>query len=231
MKRHYILIVLILFMGVCQSQSTAKKRDSLIQLNKPKTVLDNYLNFDVPKIMIGQGFATGGQAPANVNLSIKGQFLWPYALSKRHLKIAYGLTFGSSKITSVSAEYKFQVSELSSIVSNKAIKRTMIRTGYIGLAAFHVIRLRGVTVLTGPSLEYNISCKIKEVSGNGKRKFSGKNYINDFSIPINLQISISKRQFFSIGFFGSYDLTPRFKGGNFKNMKQAVIGVSGAVII
>ena len=107
----------------------------------------------------------------------------------------------------------------------------MLRTGFLGPAIFRVIRLKSVTLLPGASFEYNASARMKVRAKEGTTGFDARNYINRFSLPLHLQISISKKQFAAFGFFGSYDLKPKFKGESFDELKQVVIGISGSLIL
>lgn len=231
MAKFILFLVCFQVATLCRAQGGLIVTDSLLQLHKSQSVLDTYTNFDVLKVMLGHGRASDAPFKQGAGLSLRGQFLWPYSISKNSLRIAYGLTFGYNKITALSAAYTFNGDHEAFISENKEIKSTMLRTGYIGPTVLRVTRLRSVTLLTGASLEYNLYSKLKVRTDKQNYAFSAKRYVHDFSFPLHVQVGISKKQFIAAGIWSSYDLRPRFRASNLNGLKQWTTGLSLSLII
>lgn len=230
MNKFFSLVFLMLFNYVSNAQNQPDTiRNSLQQLSKPTRVLPKYVNFDVFKFfMVGHGRGTLQPVQYGTGFSFRMQVVCPYALWKYDFPIAYGITFGSSKITARSTKLDFDGKELVAINDDKSIKSTMQRTSYIGATALKVIRVKplGMTILAGGSLEYNLFSRLKVRAAEDTKGYSSRKYIERISTPLHLQISISKKQFLSCGIFGSYDLQPRFKGKGYRDLKQVTAGLS-----
>ena len=230
-KKTNFLIALLVSTGLSAQDSLILGPETLIQLKKPHTVLNKYVNFDVLKLMIGTGAATNS-INYSANMSTRFQLLNPFAFSKRFLKIAYGLTYCTNRVRAPRTSLDFEDGELKSIENDEATSMTMIRTRSLGLIFLRVIRIKDVTLLLGPSVEYNLSACVRTKNLDKEKEiFSIKGAVNKLSIPLNFQLSISKKQFLAFGFFGRYDLRPLFKSPQFNKLKLFTIGLSGSVII
>src|ERR1700749_1468365 len=101
MKRLILICIFLQSVLVAYTQHPPDTvNGKLLALDQPKRVINKYVNFDVFKfIMIGHGRGTGSLRNG-AGLSISGQFLFPYAFLKdAGIPIAWGIHFGSSKIT------------------------------------------------------------------------------------------------------------------------------------
>ena len=222
-----LLIVLSLTLTLFVTGQTRDTISSqLMQLKKPKHIVEKYVNFDVVKVFtLNHGRATiGGRQ--GFALSYSAQLLWPYSAFKHSVPIAFGVRFGASKFSLHHKELDFQNDDLVSIVENKSFKRTMQRTGHAGVIAMLVKqwKMQGITFMGGISAEYNMFSRLKVRSETGNSSVDSRKYINRFSYPLHLQISRSKRQFLSWGVFGTYDMESRFKGNAYNNLRQVTGG-------
>ena len=214
----------------CQVTGIDTLNTNLVKLEKPKRPYPKYVNFDVFKLTPGYGLSPTLRGAA---LSFHGQFLWPKALLKNTFPVAVGLAAGNGKILGRKMKYTFSNGEISSISRDDTVKYSLQETGYAGLLFLHVIRRRSITVLVGPALNVNfMKSELREKSVNGTVSIKNdKTDIHKISVPLHLQVSWSRKQFFSIGMYLNYDTRPRFKSDELKKIHQLTLGMGLAVII
>jgi hypothetical protein len=217
------------------SQNIIKVTSKRIPVDPPLRITGKYVNFDVLKVMIGHGQSFSGDFKNGFACSWKFQLLSPVAALKNIFPIAYGVTFGISKIRFNHASLAFSKNELSAIIPDQNIRKTNLRTGYIGITLLKVLpwKVMHTTLMLGPSLQWNLSSHLRtryNYDHQHSSIHSGR-YIERFSMPFTFQASWSLQQLVSIGIFGCYDVNPRFKGDFGKPIKQAEYGISVALII
>ena len=174
------------------------------------------------------------------SVSTRVQILCPYPFS-RHFQLAYGITYGSSRLAIRHADFDRLNN---SLVPNTNVRTTTVRTRSLGVVVLRVTRLPGslhdVTLLTGLSGEYNFSTQLKIRREDGQAyTLTSKDvheYVHRYSLPAHVQFGWAPLQFWSVGGFFSYDLVPRFKGGVLndikgREMRQMVAGLSVGVVI
>lgn len=234
MKIVLMMVLYSLFATIAIAQQPDTVTAKLTQLRKAKRVTEKYVNFDDLKFLtIGHGDNTFG-VNHGTGLSIGMQLLSPYALFKNTpIPIAWGVTLGYNKMTFPRTRLVFSGNELTAIESSKEINSTVQRTSHLGFIAMLVKqwKVTGITFMGGASADYNLISRLRIRKDSGNKGIASGKFINRFSLPIHLQISWSKKQFFSIGVFGSYDTKPRFKGPAFTGLKQIVAGACLAFII
>jgi len=230
MKIISLIFFLFFISSTADSQnSTTKQTYPLNQLRKTRSAFPEYLNFDVVKFMV----------PFNRENSVRPtgfglQLLWPYPLFKRKCyHSAIGITLGNNKKAFPGQKLNFSDKGVET-VSDNTIRNTLQTRKYVGVSFLYCKRLsHSLTLLAGPSVQYNHYGKIKEKHMNPANNISFRNSsnINRFSFPLTAQLSWSPLQAFPIGVFFSRDLVPVYKGDNHKNIKQSLIGASVAVIL
>ena len=224
-------IIVILFLVTIACTTAAQviiRKDSLCPLKIPVSLVPDYVNFDVVKLMYGHGFSPDEHSSKGFAGSFDAQILFPYALLKENklFHIAWGISFGRDAIKIKNAEYVFADNELVAITEDPNIGRTVQKVGYFGFVVLPFFEFGNLHVMTGVSARINTVTKLKTYFGNNKIILYNANQLNPVTVPLLLQISYSPRQLFSWGVHGSYDLIPRFKGSEFKNVRQVVVGVS-----
>jgi len=236
MKKLALVLLFVVSLGPdLFSQDTIRLYSKRIPVDYPVRISSKYVNFDVVKIMIGPGHSFSGNIKNGFGCSWKFQLLSPIALLKNKFPIAYGLTFGISKIRFNQSSLQFSKNELTAIVHDQNIRKTNQRTGYLGLTLLKVLPWKDIhtTILFGYSLQWNLSSHLRtryNYDHQHSSIHSGR-YIERFSMPFTFQASWSLQQLVSIGIFGCYDANPRFKGDFGKPIKQAEFGISVALII
>lgn len=223
-----IFLFFISFSSGAQTR-TGKGAYPLQQLRKTTSAFPHYVNFDVVKFMV----------PLNRDNSIGGtgfgfQFLWPYSLFKRKwYHSALGFTLGNNKKFFGEQKLNFSYKGVE-IISDNQIQKTIQTRKYVGVTFLYCRRLtNSLTLLAGPSVQYNYSGKLSEkhVNPADNITFHNTSNIRKFSFPVSAQLSWSPLQAFPVGVFFSRDLCPVYKGENHNNIKQTLIGVSAAIIL
>ena len=232
MFRHLFCIcsLLIAVDAFCQSTPT---RDERFQLNCPRTVRNEYVNFEVIKLMFGHGWSgyanTRAQFAANLNV----QILSPWALLKKSkfIHIAWGYSSGSRAIAFNNASFIFDDYELKDIQPDNKDKYELQRTRYRGFVILPFMQFgegKKFTVMVGSGLHFNSKSQHYVNNGITTQKFILDAQIKKTTIPLNFQFSYKIGEMM-IGTFYSQDLNSRFKG-NF-DLKQHVAGISVGLII
>ena len=81
--------------------------------------------------------------------------------------------------------------------------------------------------MTGVSIHFNILTNIlKEKTYEAKLKHNNSKQVNAISVPLLFQASFPLSPVASFGLFGNYDTRARFKGENYKKLKQLMTGIS-----
>jgi hypothetical protein len=197
----------LLFLTNAKGQ-TLQESDTLRKLVRNDEITHQYVNFDVLKILIGNGFSVSKEAQRLPALSWNVQILWPYARFRtKPIHLAYGISFGRSAMGWKHTEVLLSKEATLGFQDNQAIDRAVLQ--------WNIFRNR---------LIYRLD---KDVI-----KLPTRRHVKRFSLPLNFQSSwtFNQSKTISIGLFGSYDLIQRFKGAAFDATRQANAGISGAVI-
>lgn len=208
----------------------------LLSLKTPDERVRKYVNFDVLKLMLGTGFVVNHPGRERFGMPFRAQLLYPYSINRtRKIPFAVGLTAGVNRFSLRKVSFEFTGNDLTAINENPAIKRSIHRNSYSGLIVLGIIRpnkLRWLTLMAGPSLEVNSAGTIKEIrEGQAYQVYRNTHTLKRFSAPLHIQLSISKKQFFSVGGWTSIPTSSLFRGKNYKNLRQYQFGLSGAIIL
>ncbi len=204
--------------------------DRLETLNKPNEVVHNYVNFDVLKLIICRGTASNLPVPNAWNLSLKVQYLYPYAQFKDIFPIAFGGIAGYDKIAVEGHQFDINNNKLSGITPNPHIRKSKVWWYHAGVVVAPVVRLRRMTLLPGCSFNVNFAGRMKEKLIDDTKHTSNVKDLRWFSVPVFIQVSYSKKQFASYGVYGGIQRSPLVVEGTMKKMTQFSLGVTGAVI-
>ena len=230
MYRPICLVIILNVLVAASAQDTAT--DNLLHLKYPKRYKEKYVNFDGIKLMFGKGFSKDKYANMIGGFSFNAQVLYPYSAFKEFFPLAFGINIGYNKLVRKGVQYQFSGEKLEKISTDPEIKTIVQRTGYIGLIGLRVIRYRSITIMVGGGMNFNIiGERLITRAIQQRSSFSSRNQINVVNFPLKLQLSYSRKQLWSIGIFGTYDTKPLFKSDNYNDMKQIVVGLSGAIII
>jgi len=229
-----LIAAIILLIAInCAFAQPEIRTDALTPLKRPKSFVQKYVNFDVVKLMYGHGFSAGKYSSQGFAGSFDAQILLPRAMFRdsKYFHIAYGIGFGRDAIKIKNARYEFTNNKLAAITEDQDIRRSVQKVGYVGVVLLPFFTINNLHVMTGISARVNTVTKLKIYPDDNKIVLYNAKQLNPVTLPLLFQMSYSSKQLFSRGIYASYDLVPRFKGKEFKNIKQMVIGLTFAARI
>jgi hypothetical protein len=204
-----------------------------VQLHYPDERVRKFVNFSFITYMLG--------IPATVNNANRNwggvptqvQFCYPYSLFRKKFPIAVGANLGISRTGFKDAQLIFSGNELINIAPDANIKRAVQRHWYAGVSALKTIRIsQPLRVLAGPSFLLNFGGRLKQETKAGQhlQRVNTSQFIRRISVPLQIQVSYSKRQLASFGVWARIPTTPIFKGAAYKDLRQFQVGGLVALI-
>jgi hypothetical protein len=234
MRPLYIILFFLFVHNQSVGQIIHEAPERLLRLNAPVSVRTRYVNFDVLKLMIGQGFAWDQNGAGRLSPCFTTQILCPFAKYKNNkVHVAYGVTIGSARMGFKKA--RLVTMGTANDVVHEATNEYMIqKTTHFGFVILPFFQpTKWLTFYAGSGLDFNLlGNKIfsKPVSGK-KIRYSSRRFVNKVSVPLQVQLSHRLGQTASVGLYGSYDLLPRFKNPAGQPAHQAIVGLSMALIL
>lgn len=218
-----------------RSQISDSAVDKLIPLKRSKYVTQPYVNFDVLKLLVGQGVASyGGEIFRPVAISFQIQFLYPIALLKEApVHIAVGASIGRSQFAYLYKRLNVIDGTLVSLVTRNDLRKSVVRVNNIGVVVLPFVQVtERVQVFAGARLDFNVfNNKLTTKKGEIRSSHKIGHDIKTISVPLMLQASYKLSNVVSLGMFGSYDALPRFRKADVENPLQIVFGFTSALVL
>jgi hypothetical protein len=215
------ILMFFMFANSLSAQTTKSSGSTdntirLITLKKHLSATNKYVNFDVFKLMVGNGWVNNGKNENHFSTNFELQILYPYALLRnwRFIHIAVGMIMGNTSFAMEKKEFIFESGNLNRTYRHPSIFRSRQKSSHVGIVVMPFTQLgtyNQLEIMAGLGMRVNcLGSRVTQDYFYKVTELRTNDDISKITFPVMLQASYQVLKTASIGVYYSYEINKKF---------------------